>query len=154
MNHQAHTFPRTFDTQAVYKKRNALQFAVKAAEQLSRDIGGIDRKAEARTFGNVLHRLGCIYSGEESARVVVAKAIMEHMTESELVTVLCHILGGNAGHQSDAFLDALFDTSEAFNAAYDTLTAIAEENETLDPAVLFDAGSAHPDNPAPARGTL
>lgn len=50
---------------------------------------------------------------------------------SEQMHILCWILNGTYSQQSDEFIDALTPAQQAFEEAWDRLSAIAEPQETL-----------------------
>ena len=83
------------------------------------------------------------------SRLNEARAAFERLTMPDQLSLLVDYFGGRICRRSDAFHDALYPVSEAFDAAYPTIDAAAE------PEIEYESyvpGSCHPDNPCKPKG--
>ena len=64
-----------------------------------------------------------------TVRELAVRDLISRMSECEQLSVMSWLLNGIYVRQSDSFIEALTPAADAFEAAYDQLSAIAEPSE-------------------------
>ena len=64
-----------------------------------------------------------------TVRELAVRDLISRMSEREQLSVMSWLLNGIYVRQSDSFIDALAPAADAFETAYDQLSAIAEPSE-------------------------